>query len=198
VLGLVPLGALVNSPAPFAEAARRLWGDGAVALMAGAMAVSCFGALNGWILVQGQIPYAAARDGLFPAPFARLDDNGTPRVGLVIGSVLATGLVVANFNGSLVSVFTASILLATAAALLPYLFCAAALWRLEATATPRKAWRRPVALLALVYSAWALVGAGSEALLWGAGLLLAGLPVYLWMKRVAAPAHLRAQRRDTE
>jgi APA family basic amino acid/polyamine antiporter len=189
VQGLVPLDALKDSPAPFADAARRLWGNGGAAAMAAAMAVSCLGALNGWILIQGQIPFAAARDGLFPAQFAQVDERGTPQIGLVIGSVLATVLVGANFNGSLVSVFTASILLATAAALLPYLFSAAALWRLEPQAPQRTRWRKPVAVLALIYSAWALIGTGSEALIWGAGLLLAGLPVYALMRRrKAVPA----------
>ena len=141
------------------------------------MAVSCLGALNGWILVQGQIPLAAARDGLFPAWFARIDEKGTPRVGLVIGSVLATVLVAANFTGSLVGIFTASILLATAACLLPYLFCAAALFVLEMREADGALWRLVVAVLAFVYGAWALVGTGSEALEWGAGLLVAGLPV---------------------
>ncbi len=183
VLGLVPLDALKDSSAPFADAARILWGNGAAAIMAAAMAVSCVGALNGWILIQGQIPFAAARDGLFPAIFAKVDKSQTPRIGIVIGSALATALVVANFNGSLVSVFTASILLATAAALLPYLVSAAALWRLEQQTVKRAAWRIPVAILALIYSVWALIGTGGEALLWGAGLLLAGVPVYAVMRQ---------------
>ena len=182
VLGLVPLAQLKDSPAPFADAARQLWGDGAATAMAAAMAVSCLGALNGWILIQGQIPYAAARDGLFPKPFAQVDARSTPQTGLIIGSVLASLLVAANFNASLVSVFTASILLATASALLPYLFTAAALWKLDAQLPRRAAWRKTVAVLGLVYSVLALVGTGSEALLWCAGLLLAGLPVFAWMK----------------
>lgn len=188
VQGLVPVDMLKDSSAPFADAARRLWGNGGATLVAAGMAVSCLGALNGWILVQGQIPFAAARDGLFPAQFAKVDERGTPQTGLVIGSILATVLVGANFNGSLVSVFTASILLATAASLLPYLFSAAALWRLEKHAS-HGAWRKPVALLALIFSGWALVGTGGEALIWGAGLLLAGLPVYALMRyRKPAPA----------
>ena len=186
VMGLVPRDVLMNSNAPFADAARSFAGSIAGALMAGAMAISCLGALNGWILVQGQIPYAAARDHLFPSPFAKVDRNGTPTIGLLIGSVLATLLVCANFNHSLVSLFTASVLLATAAALLPYLFCAAALWRLEPHAADAKLWRRIAAILALIFSVWALIGTGADALIWGAGLLIAGLPVYVYMKRNAA------------
>jgi basic amino acid/polyamine antiporter, APA family len=191
VLGLVPLEALKNSSAPFADAARALWGDWAAAAMAAAMAVSCLGALNGWILVMGQIPFAAARDGLFPAFFSKVDQQATPRNGLLVGSLLATGLVGANFNGSLVTVFTASILLSTTASLLPYALSAAALLKLEKGRGGYVAWLKLAAVLALIYSIWALIGAGEQALLWGAGLLLAGLPIYAVMRsrnKAAAPA----------
>ncbi len=182
VIGLVPLDRLAMSTAPFADAASRLWGAGAGVAMAAAMAVSCLGALNGWILVQGQVPYAAARDGLFPAYFAKVDERGTPRIGLVVGSALATVLVCANFTGSLVAVFTASILLATAAALLPYSFSAAAMLMLEMRAPRRSAWRLLIAGSALIYGIWALAGTGAEALLWGAGLLLAAVPFYFYQR----------------
>jgi len=188
VLGLVPLAQLANSPAPFADAARAIWGDAGAIAMALAMAVSCLGALNGWILIQGQIPFAAARDGLFPRPFAQVDERGTPRTGLVIGSVLASLLVCTNYNGSLVSVFTSAALLATAACLLPYLLTAAAFWKLDEKLSAPAAWRKPVAVLGVVYSVWALIGTGKVVLLWGAGLLVAGVPVYFWMKRSARNA----------
>ncbi len=180
VLGLVPLDTLKDSTAPFADVARRLWGEPAAQAMAGAMALSCWGALNGWVLVQGQIPLAAARDGLFPALFSRTDSNGTPRIGLVVGSVLASGLIYANFAGSLVSVFTASVLIATAAALLPYAFSAAALIRLEPLEPDRHSWHIVAAALAFVYGMWALVGAGWDALAWCAGLIVTGIPIYLY------------------
>ena len=188
VLGLVPLALLKDSPAPFADAARALWGDAGAVVMAAAMAVSCLGALNGWILIQGQIPFAAARDGLFPKPFAQVDERGTPRTGLVIGSVLASLLVCTNYNGSLVSVFTYAALLATAACLLPYLFTAAAFWKLDADFAQPAPWRKPVALLGVLYSVWALIGTGPVVWLWGTGLLIAGVPVYFFMKRGAAAA----------
>ena len=184
VLGMLPLAQLKDSPAPFADAARALWGNGAAAAMAAGMAVSCLGALNGWILVQGQIPYAAARDGLFPDYFARVDARGTPRTGLVVGSVLATVLVCANFSASLIGLFNASILLATATALLPYVFSAAAMLRLEPRERDTALWRLVVAALALVYGIWALIGTGSEALIWCAGLLAAGIPLYFLQRRL--------------
>ncbi|HEX6927918.1 MAG TPA: amino acid permease [Gammaproteobacteria bacterium] len=185
VLGLVPAEQLAASNAPFATAAQHLWGNTAGLVFAIAAAIACFGALNGWILMQGQVPLAAARDGLFPAMFAREDRRGTPVAALIGGSTVTTVLVIANYQASLVALFTWSILLSTAAVLVPYLFSMAAAlvieWR-TVTLTPRTLAARLVFLLAFAYSLWALAGTGPEALLWGAGLLLAGLPVHAWMR----------------
>lgn len=180
VLGVLPREVLGASQAPMADAARALWGPAAGVTLAVVMAVSCFGALNGWILLSAQLPMAAARDGVFPSFFDRVDARGTPRVGLLISSALATGLVAANYSRELVQVFTFSILLSTAATLLPYVFGSAAwLWRGTGVAS------RIVAALALSYSLYALLGIGTEALAWGAVLLLAGLPLHAWLRHRA-------------
>jgi APA family basic amino acid/polyamine antiporter len=177
---IVPGTELVSSQAPFALAASRLWGDGAGLVFAATAAIACFGALNGWVLMQGQLPLAAARDGVFPPLFARTDARGTPQPGLVVGSALASLLVLANYQKDLVSLFTFSILLATASSLLPYVVCSLAAMRAG------DAGSRGVALFAFVFSVAALVGSGADALLWGAALIAAGWPVYLLKRRRAA------------
>ncbi len=177
VLGLLPAAALQRSAAPMAAAAQSLWGSGAGIALGAVAAVSCFGALNGWVLLSAQLPLAAARDGLFPQAFARLDARGTPAFGIVAGSLLASALVVSNYTRSLVQVFTFSILLSTAATLLPYVVSSAAWVRHGAGKG------RIIAALALAYSLYALLGVGGDALLWGAVLLLAGLPLHAWLRR---------------
>lgn len=180
VIGLVPTGVLEDSGAPMAEAARRVWGPGTALGIAALAAVSTFGAINGWMLVCAQVSLAAAEDGLFPRRFARVDRNGTPAFGVIVGSVLATVLVIASYSRSLVQLFTFILLLSTSAILLPYAASSAAWLR-----SGGKNGGRIVASVALFYSIYALFGAGAEALLWGAVLLLAGLPVYFWMRRRA-------------
>jgi APA family basic amino acid/polyamine antiporter len=179
VIGLLPREAAQASAAPMAAAAAQIWGPAAGWAMGLVATVSCLGALNGWVLLQGQTPYAAAQDGLFPAPFARTDARGTPWFGLLLSSVLASVLIAANGSKSLVALFTLSILLSTAATLLPYVLSVLAWWRIERSAG---LFRRVVAVLALAYSLWALIGTGAEALLWGGVLLLLGLPVFLWQR----------------
>ena len=185
-LAVVPRAALEQSGAPFADVARILWGERAASAVAAWAAMACFGALNGWTLMLGELPLATARDGVFPKVFARTDARGTPIFGVVFGSALATLLVCANYGGSLVELFTWSILLSTAATLLPYVLSAAAALVLERRAGARggrSAGALAVAALAFAFSAWALAGTGREALLWGGVLLVSGLPVYIYALR---------------
>lgn len=176
VLGIVPAESLKHSAAPMADAAGLLWGHWAAIGIALVAAVSCLGALNGWVLISAQVPLAAARDGLLPAVFARVDRRETPRFSILASSVLATALVLSNYTRSLVSLFTFSILLSTAATLLPY-FAGSAAWLRTGESKGRV-----IAFIALLYSAYALLGTGHEALLWGGILLLSGLPIHLWMR----------------
>lgn len=178
VIGLLPMEALKDSQAPMADAARALWGPAAGIGLAIAMAVSCFGALNGWVLLSAQLPLAAARDRVFPAFFARQDARGTPVAGIVVSSLLSSALITANYSRSLVQVFTFSILLSTAATLLPYVFSSAA-WLMRGVGAAS----RTVATLSLAYSVYALLGIGGEALAWGGVLVAAGLPLHAWLRR---------------
>jgi APA family basic amino acid/polyamine antiporter len=176
VLGLLPAEMVKTSPSPMADAARSLWGTGAGFGIAVLAAVSCLGALNAWVLISAQVPFAAARDGLMPRRFARVNARGTPAFGVIVSSALSSLLVLSNYSHSLVQLFTFSILLSTAATLLPYVVSTAAWLRRGGKGG------RIIGLLALAYSVYALLGTGRESLLWGAGLLLAGAPIYAWLR----------------
>jgi len=190
VMGILPAGELAGSTAPFADAGRLIWGPSAGFLIAGGAAISAFGALNGWILLQGQVPMAAARDGLFPESLSTLSRRGTPTTALVLSSLFVTGLMALNYTSSLVEQFTFMILLATLSALIPYALSALA--ELAIFVREREKFRGEklagasvIAVLALLYSLWAIAGSGRDALFWGLVLLLAGLPLYGLQKRKA-------------
>jgi APA family basic amino acid/polyamine antiporter len=186
VMGLVSAETLAVSEAPFAEAAARLWGPWGAWLVAAGAAVSCFGALNGWILLSGQVPMAAARDGLLPGVLARRSSRGVPAVAIVVSSLFASLLILMNYTRGLVGLFTFAILLSTLATLVPYIFAAVARLRLLAL-EGRSASRSGVVVAAgaFVYSFWAIAGAGEDVVYLGFLLLLAGLPVFAWLTRKA-------------
>jgi APA family basic amino acid/polyamine antiporter len=190
VMGIVPAASLATSNAPFADAGRMIWGRWAGSLMGIGAIVSCFGALNGWILVQGQVPMAMARDGLFPAVFARTRSDGTPAAAIVISSIFASILLVSSFTGPLVELFTEAILLATLTAVVPFVFATMTELRFvlsQGSTVSRLAhWRAAgavaIPVIAFLYAMWAVIGAGQETVYRGFVLLLAGLPLYVWLK----------------
>lgn len=184
VLGVVPAAELAATSAPYAEAATRLWGPWTGKVVAAGAALAGFGVLNGWVLMQGQMPLAPARDGLFPGAFGRLSRRGTPVFGLVLSSALTTVLVLANYTRGLVGLFVFATLLATVTVLASYLGAAAAhvvfILREPARFGGRGAGAAlVVSVLAFLYSAFAVVGAGWDSVLWGCVLFALGLPIYL-------------------
>lgn len=186
VMGLVPPDQLTQSNAPFSDAAAFLWGEHARGWVALGAIVATFGALNGWILIQGQVPMAAAHDKLFPAVFGKRNRKRAPALGMAVGSVLISFLIVMNFSKGLSHTFTFAVLLGTVTVLVPYLFSAAAFALMIVEKRDRHMRHIAKLLLAAVafaYSLWAVVGSGAEAVFWGFIGLLCGLPVYVWMKR---------------
>jgi APA family basic amino acid/polyamine antiporter len=186
VMGVISPLLLAGSTAPFADAASVMWGNWASYAIAAGAAISAFGALNGWILLSGQIPMAMAKDGLFPAVFARVSERRTPVTGFVVSGVLASALIMMSYSRGLVGAFTFILLLATLAALVPYVFCS-----LAEFAIPRESGGRfggrpglylAVPVLAFIYSLWTIAGSGRDTVYWGFLLLLAGVPVFVWMR----------------
>ncbi len=184
IMSVVPNAELQVSGAPFADAARILWGEVAGYIVAAGAVISCLGALNGWILLQGQVPMSAARDGLLPKFLSDQKNDGLSVGALIFSSCIISALVIANYSEGLVSLFTFAILVSTLGIFVPYLLSITvdikiliAKWKTE------KAWFSIIsAVLAMVYCLWAVSGIGSKALLWGIVLILSGIPVYLWMR----------------
>jgi basic amino acid/polyamine antiporter, APA family len=187
IMGIIPTDELARSTSPFADAAAVIFGGGWDKVIAVVALISTAGTLNGWILLQGQVPLAAARDGLFPRQFARLHgERQTPVFGLLVSSVLVSGLLLTNYTKGLVEAFTFVILLATLTALVPYAYSAAAQLMLlvnepQAFRGRRLARDAAIAALAFAYSIWAIAGAGDDVIAKGFVLLLAGIPIYLWL-----------------
>jgi APA family basic amino acid/polyamine antiporter len=187
VFGVLGTAKAAHSGAPFSDAAKIMWGSVGGDIITVCALAATFGALNGWILLQGQVPFAAARDGMFPRPFQRQTRSGSPWFGLVVSSVFVTGLVFMNYNASLVDQFTFIILLATLTTLVPYAFSAAAELMLfisdrERFSLPRLGKDVTIASLAFAYSLWTIAGSGYQVVFRGFLLLMAGIPIYLLMK----------------
>lgn len=186
VILLQPADEVAASAAPFADFVAAHWGADAGKWLALFAAISGFGALNGWILIQGELPYAMAKGGVFPAFFTALSARATPVRAHVASSALLTVVVMMNYAKSMTELFTFVVLLSTTSSLFMYLACslAALKLRLRRQLASGGAFSA-VAALAALYALWTIAGAGREAVQWGLVLLAAGVPVYVVVRRAA-------------
>lgn len=180
IIGVIPPETLAQSTAPFADTAYKIWGVTGKYMVAFGAVASTMGALNGWILLQGQIPAAAAADKLFPKLFNKTNTNGSPILGIVLSSILATLLMLSNYSKTLVEAFTYIMKLSTLTVLLPYLFSIAA-FALAIKKTNIKS--MVLACLAFLFSLWIVIGCGAEIVFLGFLLLLLGIPAYVYLKK---------------
>lgn len=185
IISVVPNEILQASGAPFADAATAMWGETAGSLVAIGAVISCLGALNGWILLQGQVPMSAARDKLLPAFMSDKNNDGVSIGALVLSSAIISLLVMANFSDGLVSLYTFAILVSTLGIFIPYLLSIAVDIKILIKDWSIKSdyFSISTAILALAYCVWAISGIGSKAMLWGLALIASGLPIYWYMRR---------------
>ena len=179
---------IANVPASLsvaAEVVRRLLGAVAVTLMAGAMMTSSFGALHASILATARVPYAMARDGLFFQALAKL----SPHTHVPIRSLAALGIWsgVLALSGSYDTLTDSAIFALT----LFYAFVAGSVFifrrRMPDAPRPYRTWGYPVVpIVFLVVTAWLILTT-----IWntpkqsaiGLGLMVIGLPIYLYWSR---------------
>ncbi|MBT8273213.1 MAG: amino acid permease [Bacteroidia bacterium] len=189
LFGVLPIDVLSNSPSPFAEAARLMGGEYGGYLVAGGIAIAAIGCLNGWLLFTGQIPMAASQDELFPKIFKKKNKKGAPAMGLIIGSVLTSIVMLMNFSEGLVKQFEFVAEIVVFTNLIPYLFVAASyIIVLINRRLHDNNWVKTLVLgtLGIAFSIWAIYGSGSETVFYGFILLAIGIPFYaimLWNKR---------------
>ncbi|MEM9243151.1 MAG: amino acid permease [Pseudomonadota bacterium] len=185
LMGIIPMRQLAQSSAPFSDAAKIIFGEKAAVVITIAALISTLGALNGWTLLQGQVPFAAAKDKLFHHAFTKETKNGSPYVALIISAILITLLLLLN-SGSLVTVFDFMISLAIIATLFVYFFSCVAQIKLMVTNSAcfsKKHISRDViiCLLAMSYIIWAIIGSGWKIIADGVLLFLTGIPIYIWI-----------------
>lgn len=113
-----------STVAPLAEAAGQSLGGWAKSLLLAGAAISMFGYIGGMSLSVPRITYALARDGFLPAALARIDPvRRVPTTAIVCHALLAVTL-------ALSGTFEKLAVLANASALILYLGCSVAAWRL--------------------------------------------------------------------
>jgi APA family basic amino acid/polyamine antiporter len=188
LMGMISTSQLQNSPFPFSDAGKILFGSNTAIVVAICAVVAGLGALNACILVQGQIMFAAARDNLFPRVFAKLSKNNVPVKAQLFSSVLISLFLIATRNPSLLKQFDNIALLAAFLLLATYLLVALAEMKflseehksLFKGCMQKSSW---FVLPAVIYSVWMMLSLNYEIIVVGAVLVLVCIPVYYFTVR---------------
>jgi len=188
VLLMLPAAQLKTSPAPLSDFLNRYWGGNTGTVLAIFATISSLGALIGWVFLQGEVAWIMAERGVFPVWLAQTTANGTPVRAHLVSSAVLTLIVLANFNKSMVDLFTFVILLSTTGCLFAYLFTALATLKLQSRCELEKSiLLTALAVAGAVYSVWAIWGAGHVPALWGLVAFLIAFPLYAGMRRSVQP-----------
>ncbi|MGH9842466.1 MAG: APC family permease [Blastocatellia bacterium] len=185
IIGVVPWREAMHSQAIVADFIQRLYGDKAAVVMTLLILWTTFASIFAVMLGYSRVPYAAAADGRFFKPFARLHPNKNfPTFSLLLIGV--TSALACWFN--LATLITALIVIQTIARDIAQVFAVTLIRRLRPDIRrPFKMWLYPLpSLIALAGWIYILGTNGWKFILLGVGLMALGSAAYLWQAYVKA------------
>lgn len=197
IMGMIKAPILAHSTSPFADAAKMILGSWGGDLIAVGAIISCLGALNGWVLLQGQVAKAAADRGQFPKIFAKRNRFNSVGWGQFITSCLISLLLLMTADDGLIQQFQTIILLAVFMTAIPYFYTAISqLITIKQANPPIKHARgnAVIAIIATIYVLFAIMSTNNKIIYGGIIVLLLSGILYLWVK----PQHNESQAGTTK
>jgi APA family basic amino acid/polyamine antiporter len=183
VMGVVSPVDLLQSKAPYADAAQSIFGGAWGAPVTFAAIISCLGSLNGYLIIVGRIPYGAAQDGLFPQFFTRTTDHGTPYWGVLISSLCSIPLLLLSLKSSLMEQFNFIIEIATMLILVVYAVSSLAYLKIMIRDKKTTFLKVILSLSGLAFACWALWAASFTMVALSMIIVILGIPMRIWMTR---------------
>ena len=171
IILVMPQDTIAGANAPVALFVESFWGRWAGLAVAGFAAVAAIGALNGWVLLQGEVPLGMARAGVVPAAVGRTTRRDVPAGALIASTLLASVLILSNVSRDTSAIYDFMLRVTTAATL--WFYAGACLSALVVGVA------RPAALVGLAFALWAIWGAGTEAIVLSLALMATAVPLYL-------------------
>jgi putrescine:ornithine antiporter len=179
--GIVPNADLLNSTAPFGLAFSTMFGSTIGKIVLGMMTISCFGSLFSWQFTIAQVFKGSAIEGYFPKILAKLTKAETPINAMIIITIIQSALALMTISPTLATQFNVLVNLSVVTNVMPYLLSMAtiAVMQKSENVPARKVKLTTfVALIGSLYSLYALYASGSEAMLYGSLVTVAGWTLY--------------------
>jgi basic amino acid/polyamine antiporter, APA family len=188
---VVPLPVLAASTLPAADAARLVFPRGSAELVTVISLFTMLSLLNTIMLTTPRILFAIGRDGLFTERAAVVSKGGTPRLALVLTSMIVVGIILSGTFEQVIALYAVLFLISYSATFLAVFVLR---YRQPDRARPFRAVGYPVStaivLLGSVAFLIAAVAEDPRSALIAAVFMSACIPVYAWRAR---GRRLRAQ-----
>lgn len=182
VMGMLDQKTLIASEKPLIDAIETVLGPIGGKVLAAIGLISLFGSTIGWLMLSAEVPYQAAKQGLFLPVFNKENKKGIPTFSLIVSNGLGQLFIFSTVSSSISDAFNFVIIVATLSYLVPYFISSVYQLKLVVTGETYKGDKSRVvdgiiALLATVYSIWVIITgtADLKTFLFGMGLLLSGI-----------------------
>jgi putrescine:ornithine antiporter len=190
IQGIVPNAELASSTGPFGLAFAKMFNPTIGSIVMALAAMACVGSLLGWQFTLATTAKDAADSRMFPAIFGKATAAGAPVAGMVIMGIVQSVMALSTISPNLSEQFAALVNLAVVTNVLPYIISLSALFvmmrdaRVEPGVYRRNA---VVAVVAMLYSTYALYASGKDAVLGGMLVMAIGYVVYGFIAPRFAP-----------
>jgi putrescine:ornithine antiporter len=198
IQGIVPNAELAESTGPFGLAFAKMFNPTIGSIVMALAVMACVGSLLGWQFTLASTAKDAADTKMFPAIFGKANSMGAPIAGMVIMGIVQSVLALSTISPDLNKQFSALVNLAVVTNVLPYIIALSALFVMMRDAkVDQRTWRINafVAVVAILYSIYALYASGKDAVMGGMLVMGIGYLIYGFLAprfATAVPAQSRA------
>jgi putrescine:ornithine antiporter len=172
---------LAKSTGPFGLAYAHMFSPTVGSIIMALSVLACLGSLLGWQFTIAQTGKAAAEERMFPAFFSKVNRLGAPITGMVVLGIVQSVMALSTISPTLSEQFSALVNLAVVTNVVPYIIALSALMvMMQAAGVTETQYRRnvAVALVAMLYSVYAIYASGKDAVL--GGMLMTGIGFVIW------------------
>jgi putrescine:ornithine antiporter len=193
IQGIVPNAELAKSTGPFGLAYAHMFNPAIGSIVMGLAVLACLGSLLGWQFTIAMTGKSAAEERMFPSFFTKVNGMGAPIAGMLVMAVVQSLLALSTISPSLSDQFGVLVNLAVVTNVIPYIVSLSALpLMMEQAGVEQSKYRFNVAiaLIAMLYSTYAIYASGKDAVLGGTIVMAIGFIIWGFIAKRFAPGKL--------
>ena len=181
IQGIVPNEELAKSTGPFGLAFSHMFNPTVGSIVMALAVLACLGSLLGWQFTISTTAKSAADQGMFPGFFRKMNRMGAPVTGMVVMGVVQSLMALSTASPTLSETFGVLVSLAVVTNVIPYIIALSALPLMMRTAGVEPGKYRvnvTVAVVAMLYSTYAIFASGKDAVMGGTLVMAVGFIIW--------------------